>query len=203
MFATLNSSNYWPTGLEGIEVSVGGLPATILAVSSDSQFPASTESYNIDFVVPDGAPPGPNVLVTVTDVGSSQTQYFNVEVQQSSPALWSIDGATEGEALAIAQDANLHVAFTANHAIPTDGNTRVVLYATGTRALVTAGSLIVRARDARGREHVLPVEYAGPQSGLLGLDQIIVRITSELAGLNKIDVWIEGGEDGQVILPLK
>jgi hypothetical protein len=98
---------------------------------------------------------------------------------------------------------DLHTRSQAKMPANASSQTRVVLYATGLRPFILSSSLIIRARTDSGSVFVLPIDYAGIGRILPGLDQVIVRLTPELAGASQVTLSIDGVTYGQVILPVQ
>ena len=200
VYARRNPDGVWPTTLAGLDISVGGMPAIILAVASVS--PAmGVEAYAADFVVPDAAQTGTSVPIAVRHTSSSRAWAYVARIRDSAPALWGANGMAEGTA--VAQSADNNTVIDALFPATADGTSRVALYATGIRKLAERGSLIVRARTAAGVEAQLPVEYAGPHGHLPGLDLIILRLPVALAGSGRVLIVIDGAPESAVFLPVR
>ena len=56
-----------------------------------------------------------------------------------------------------------------------------------------AEAVQVEARTADGRVFMLPVEFAGANGALRGLDQVTVRLTSDLAGAGDVQITVIAG----------
>jgi uncharacterized repeat protein (TIGR01451 family) len=200
VYATRSPSGVWPTTLAGLDISVGGMPAIILAVASVS--PAiGVETYAVDFVVPAAAQTGPSVPVAVRHTSSSRAWDYVAQIRESAPALWGVSGLAAG--LAVAQSADNYTAIDTLLPATANGTSRVALYATGIRKLAENGSLIIRARTAAGVETLLPVDYAGVQGNLPGLDLIIIRLPITLSGSGRILIVIDGAPESAVLLPVR
>jgi uncharacterized repeat protein (TIGR01451 family) len=196
-YAQISENGLWPTNLGGVTVSVAGHPAQVVAVTQAPGFSVSNPVYRVDFALPQDGPAGTSITITVTHVptGSSWSAPATI---RTLPCFWSTDGSATGTATA--QNADTFVAFTPTRPAPASSQTRVVLYATGLRALVVSNSLVIRARLSDGRTFVLPVDYVGIGKILPGLDQLIVRLTPELAGAGQVTLSIDGFMDSQVSL---
>lgn len=197
VYASRAPSGAWPTSLAGLDVTVGGQPAVILAVAAA---PAGGEAYAVDFVVPDAAQTG-TVAVTAHHASTSRSWDYSAQIQESAPALWADGGLAQGQALA--QSADDYTAIDDLSPAAADGKSRIALYATGIRKLAQSGGLTLRARTAAGVETQLPVEYAGPQGYLPGLDQIILRLPAALAGSGRVLLTIDGAPETSVLLQVK
>jgi uncharacterized repeat protein (TIGR01451 family) len=201
VYAARRPDGGWPTALAGLDISVGGMPAIILAVASASPAAAGVEAYAVDFVVPDAAQTGTSVPVTVRHTSSSRAWDYVAQIRDNAPALWGANGTAEGQA--VAQSADNYTVIDALFPVTADGTSRVALYATGIRKLAERGSLIVRARTTAGVETQLPVEYAGPHGNLPGLDLIILRLPIALAGSGRVLIVIDGAPESAVFLPVR
>ena len=181
-------------------VSVRGHPAQVVAVTQAPGFSISNPVYRVDFALPQDGPAGIGINITVTHAPSGSS-WSAPAVIQTLPCFWSTDGTATG--WAIAQNADTFVLFTPAHPAQAGSQTRVVLYATGLRSLVISNSLVVRARLSDGRTFVLPVDYAVVGKILPGLDQIIIRLRPEIAGVGQVVLTIDGFVDSQVYLPVQ
>ena len=56
-----------------------------------------------------------------------------------------------------------------------------------------AEGVLVEARKADGTVVMMPVEFAGANGSLRGLDQVTVRVTSELAGAGNVQITVIAG----------
>jgi uncharacterized protein (TIGR03437 family) len=154
----------------------------------------------VDFVVPDAAQTG-TTTITAHHASTSRSWDYSAQIQESVPALWADGGLAQGQALA--QSADDYTAIDDISPAAADGNSRIALYATGVRKLAQGGGLTLRARTAAGVETLLPVEYAGPQGYLPGLDQLILRLPAALAGSGQILLTIDGAPETSVLLQVK
>jgi Domain of unknown function DUF11/Putative metal-binding motif len=199
-YAQLGANGLWPTNLDGVTVNVAGRPAQVIAVTQAPGFSVSNPIYRVDFALPQDGPTGSGITITVTHAPSGSS-WSAPAIIRMIPCFWSTEGSATGAA--IAQNADTFVAFTPARPAPAGSQTRVVLYATGLRSLVISNSLIIRARLSDGRTFVLPVDYAEIGKILHGLDQLIVRLTPELAGGGLVVLSIDGFADSQVSLPVQ
>ena len=147
----------------------------------------------MDFAVPQDGPTGIGIMITVMHVTSGSAWSAPTEVRVM-PSFWSTNGTSTGTALA--QDADTVVAITPERAVLAGSKTRVMLYATGLRTPSFSNSLVVRARTGDGRMIILPLDYAGAGKIMPGLDQIIVRLTPELAEAGEVMLSINGYPEG-------
>jgi uncharacterized protein (TIGR03437 family) len=197
LYARADVDGNWPTSLNGVTVSVGGRPAQVIVVTRHDSFTARNPVYRVDFALPVDAPIGAGITITVTHTPSGSTWNASAEIK-SLPSLWLTTGDSNGPV--IAQDADTFLAITPERPAKASSQTRVMIYATGLRALIISNSLVVRAKTVDGRIFVLPVDYAGAGKILPGLDQIIVRLMPELAGAGQVSLTIDGTTDSSAIL---
>jgi uncharacterized protein (TIGR03437 family) len=133
----------------------------------------------------------------VTHAPSGSTWSALAEIK-TLPTLWTANGTSTGPA--IAQDADTFLTITPERPARASSQTRVVLYATGLRPLIISNSFVIRATSKDGRTFVIPVDYAGAGKIMPGLDQIIIRLSSELVGTGQITLSIDGAADSQGFL---
>ena len=198
--AAPDTNGQWPTQLAGVSAMVGGFPCRILAIQRAPDYSQSQQRYYIDFVVPDNVQAGGDIEVSVRHSPTAQGWFSRVEIRSAVPGFFTNNGTVAGDV--VAQDADSFVAITPENRILTDGSKRVVLYGSGLRAAAARGELNIVGRNGYGQEYILPIEFAGPQTRLPGLDQVILRITPFMAGGNAITIWIIGREEGEVTLPV-
>ena len=199
LYAQPDSNNTWPTSLGGVTVTVSGIPAQVIAVMPSPDFTASNPVYLVDFALPQGAPVGIGIPVRVTDAASGSSWSAPAEIKPL-PAIWASDGKSTG--MAIAQDADTLVAITPERPAQAS-QTRVMLYATSLKSLLFSNSLVIRAKTNDGHSFILPVDYAGAGKIMPGLDQVIVRLTPDLAGAGQVILMIDGATDNLVSLPVQ
>jgi uncharacterized protein (TIGR03437 family) len=196
--ADQSGANALPYELAGASVSINGRAAQLLSVSPS----------RIGFHVPQGVPQGEvEVLVTSQDGYVSRG---TVMVNSVALGLFTANGSGVGQVLSMNSNQPGSDSFdvVSTHNLGTDKRTRVMLFASGisTGAANTdtnndvrsAGGTIVnfaetvsveaRARD--GRVFRLPVEFAGAQGRMPGLDQVNVVLLAELRGAGPVDLTI-------------
>jgi hypothetical protein len=78
-----------------------------------------------------------------------------------------------------------------------------MLYGTSLKSLIFSNSLVIRAKTNDGRSFVLPVDYIGIGKIMPGLDEIIVRLTPDLAGAGELTLTIDGSTDNLVSLSVQ
>jgi len=191
----------WPTILSGIEVRVVGQVATVLAVR-----PGAGGAYSVDFITPAGVTPaamGARVPVVVRHTPSgAQWRLDGAELLDSAPALWGREAGGQSIPSALALDSPTLVAFDESHRVPTDGSTRVMLFASSLGLGRTSGNTRLVAQLADGSRVPLPVEHVGDTS-LPGLHQIIFKVDAVLLGQARVLLSFEGGEEAWVALHLR
>jgi uncharacterized protein (TIGR03437 family) len=130
----------------------------------------------INFEVPTGTPPGD---VTLEVVNAPTQAAVAADVESVAPGLFSFDDNTAAAyALRIEPNWEQTVLSVRNTLVLDDRPVYLILYATGLRNRSSLASV----RCTIGGTS-LPVEYAGPEgSGILGLDQVNVRLTAALKG---------------------
>ncbi|HKZ79768.1 MAG TPA: lamin tail domain-containing protein [Pyrinomonadaceae bacterium] len=157
----------FPLSLGGTTVTVNGRAATVLYVSPEE----------VHFITPSGTELGPaEILLTNADGYQS---LGTVTFQKVAPGLFTFTGNGGGEALALNADTLVAGPFD-----PTNGTTRVTLFATGIRnSMNTVVLLGVSAITA---------EKVFPSPDLPGLDEIHFLIPSELRGLGTASLTVAG-----------
>lgn len=196
VFTARDLSGNWPASLQGITVTVGDRSAIPVAITPT----AGSGIYAIDFAVPEDAAPGNAILLTVTEAAAKQAWSTQVDIRAGFPALWTVDGTTNG--MAIAQNADTFLEFSSANPVPADAHTRVALYGTGIRGLAALQSLTIHAR-ASGGDIPLMIDYAGAEGGLPGLDVVLVRLPQALAGSRLISLDFGNPTVGGVSLAVK
>lgn len=198
LFASIGADGSAPYELAGINVTVGGYAVPVLYVSPS----------RISFHVPGYVPLG---LVDV--IVTSQDGFVSRSVTNITPNVIQFMTASDdpyGTALALnahKQTPGIFDVITAENFGP-DKRTRVTVYATGisgsannwdpSNDVVVGGvvrknfaeSVTVIARLNAGELITLPVEFAGPQGLLPGLDQVNFVLTSPLRGAGPIEMTI-------------
>jgi uncharacterized protein (TIGR03437 family) len=199
--ATMTAGGQLPFELSGASVSIGGRSAQLLSVSPS----------RITFYVPAGLPAGDaEVIVTTQDGYVSRGM---ASITALAPALFTESG--DGVGAGVALNASTYTRGSFDVVTPfnltTDKRTRLMLYATGLSngAANTstandvrvdgvtlpnlAESVTVEARTQDGRTRLLPVEYAGVQGKLPGLDQVNIVLLPELRGMGDVELTVIAG----------
>ena len=162
-----------PTSLGGISLRIvdssGTTSLAQLLYVSPSQ---------ITFEVPAGTAPGKVTLEVVN--AAAQPAQATAEIDNVAPALFAYDDNTAiAYALRIEPDGKQTVLYIQNTIVLDDRPVYLVLYATGIRNRSSVANVQCTIAAV-----TLPAEYAGPEgSGIPGLDQVNVRLTSDLQGL--------------------
>ena len=157
-----------PTASQGVQVTVGGVPAPLLRV----------QSAEVLAVVPQGAAPGSSVNLTVANQNASDTTKLNVDA--AVPGVFVSQGT---QAAAINSDSTLN-----SPANPAPAGTIVWLYLTGTGltdplipdGVLPSDPLPLAALPVTVTVGGLAADvlYAGDVAGLVGLTQVNIRIPS-------------------------
>lgn len=156
----------------GVRVVVEGRVVPVLSFS-DSR---------VNIYLPESV--GAGVRSVVVSVGTEVTAADDERVDRDNPGLFTIEQTGVGEAVALLASGMRYTAgpFPAT----SDGQSSVIaLFGTGWR-----NALPVTVR-VNGQSAV--VEYAGPSGGFPGLDQINVRIPSDVSGAASVVVTTAGG----------
>ncbi len=193
LFAPLQADGGPTYELGGVNVTVGGQPAPVVFLS-----PA-----RISFSVPPGLPSG-----TVEVLVTSQHGYISrgtATIAQNIIRLTTSDNES-GRALvvnALGQSPDSFDVTTGGN-FGSDKRTRLTLFATGISGSAAntnlsndltvndvfrpnfAESVVVEARKSTGPPIQLPVEFAGAQGNLPGMDQVIVTLVPSLKGAGTV-----------------
>jgi uncharacterized protein (TIGR03437 family) len=155
----------FPTNVAGTTVTVNGRAAQILFVSPD----------RVHFLVP------PQTEIGNADVAVANADGFasrgTVAVLRAAPGIFTKTGDGIGEGMILNEDALAEGPFD-----PTGGNLRLLIFATGARnsiqTTVNLGGRIVNA------------ESVVPSPDMPGLDEVRVRVPSDLRGAGPVNVFI-------------
>jgi uncharacterized protein (TIGR03437 family) len=203
LFAQISPNGSLPYELGGLSVTVAGVAVPVLYVSP----------WAIKFYMPS------DVKVEMSEVVvSSQDGYIcqgMVSVERNGSRILTSSEDENGAAIIANNGTNTttNLGIDTPENVGSDKRTRLSLFATGISGSVTnsditndvnrggvvtpnfAESIMVEARVlGDGRVYALPVEFAGPQGLLPGLDQINVRLIPELraAGLVQLTLVVGG-----------
>ena len=165
----------FPTYVAGTTVTVNGRSAQIFYVSRDRVhflLPPQTEIGNAD------------VVVTNADGFASRG---TVSVLRAAPGIFTRTGDGIGEGVILDSDTSQTGPFD-----PTSGNLRLSIFSTGVRnsiqTTVNIGGRIVNA------------ESVVPSSDMVGLDEVLVRVPSDLRGAGAVNLFITSdGRDSNTV----
>lgn len=179
-----------PTQLGGVSVTIGGRPAPLFFVSR----------LQINLAVPADLADGTNAIaVTNSD---NTTRSGTVKIVRSEPGIFSAKSDGKGNAAALTTRDGRTFTTTFNpdgSEKPVDAGTKqqlnyLVLFGTGIRTTPAtnpndtngvAESIVVTLQGVP-----VPVLYAGPAPGFVGLDQINVQLPPEISGFGTVDVKV-------------
>jgi uncharacterized protein (TIGR03437 family) len=200
MFAPIAGNGTVPFETAGLSVTVGGVAVPVIYVSP----------WTIKFYVPADMPVGMTEVIV-----SSQDGYIcqgTVSVEKNVSRIMTTTDDENGAAFIANNQTMLpDVTVDTPQNFGSDKRTRLSIFATGISGSVSnaditndinlggglvrpnfAESITVEAR-AGGRVYLLPVEFAGPQGLLPGLDQINVRLIPELKGAGVVQLTLVVG----------
>jgi uncharacterized protein (TIGR03437 family) len=187
--------------LGGVSVTVGGTAVSLISVSP------TTISFNVPADLPGGLA---DVVVTTRD---GYIVHTTASVSGLNPLIF----VQQGDANSAGAILNSFAALTGLSPFTVGwfgdgGNSRLTILASGISTglantnvtndvFLTNGKLLenyaesvtVEARTTGGKVISLPVEFAGSTSMQRGLDQVTVRLTSELAGAGNVQITIVAG----------
>ncbi len=196
--ASLLSDGTLPYEVSGLSVTVDGVAVPVLYASPSG----------VKFFMPANVPEG---MVEV--IVSSQDGYICegvVSVERNASRIMTTNEDENGS-VAIANGLNLiasNFEVTSNNNFGSDKRTRLTFFATGISGSVfnsdgsndinvggkvranLAEVIGVEARLGNGTVVTLPVEFAGAQGGLPGLDQVTVILRSELRGAGTVQLTL-------------
>jgi len=198
VFATLQNDGTLPYEVGGLSVTVNGVAVPVLYASP----------YGVKFFM------SPDIPVGIAEViVSSQEGYVCqglVSVDRSGSRIMTVNDDENG--VAVITNGQTKTAFTfdvqTQENFSSDKRTRLSIFATGISASaantdtsndvhvggnVTANfaeSVSVEARLNNGQVYMLPVEFAGAQGVLPGLDQINVILVPELKGVGNVQLTL-------------
>jgi uncharacterized protein (TIGR03437 family) len=185
--------------LANVSVTINGQPAPLLMVSPTQ----------IAFVVPSGVAGGMADVVVTSREG--YIQQGTAAVIGLNPMILGRLGASSGEAAALDAVGYQFGAFSTvgSGFLSLDTRTRVSIWTSGISTGISntdasndiflgpgrilenlAESVTVEARTSGGSVYFLPVEYAGTQGTLVGLDQVNVVLIPELRGAGAVQLTV-------------
>ncbi len=179
-----------PTTLGGVQVTIGGKPASLFFVSL----------FQINLAVPGDLIDGPANLVVTNSDGTTRTG--TVRILRSQMGLFTVNASGSGTAAALTTQNGVLFQSVLNPDLtprPVDPGTAeqpnfLVLFGTGFR-----GAPVMNPNDANGVAEAyeatvqgvpVPLLYAGPAPGFIGLDQLNLTLPPELSGFGEVDILI-------------
>ena len=185
--------------LANVSVTVNGRAAALLMVSPTQ----------VNFTVPNGVTSGLSEIVVTSREGN--VVRGTVAVTGLNPTVfgWSDDTTGQGAILDAVGLQSMAFPVTGSGQFLPDLRTRLTIFASGISTGVAntdagndirlsnggiianlAESVAVEARLGDGRVYTLPVEFAGAQGGLPGLDQVNVVLVPELRGAGSVQLTL-------------
>lgn len=198
LFASLLADGTLPYEVGGLSVTVNGVAVPVLYASP----------WGIKFYMPADMPLGAAEVIVSSQDGYVCSGIINVE-RSGTRIMTQLDDDNGGAVVANSQTlmaGDLEVETPLNFGA--DKRTRLNIFATGISASALnldsgndvnlgdkmrvnfAESVSVEARLSDGRVFTLPVEFAGEQGLLPGLDQVTVRLISELRGAGNVELTL-------------
>jgi uncharacterized protein (TIGR03437 family) len=196
--------------LGGASVSISGRAAQMLYASAS----------RIEFVVPADLRAGEHEVIVTSREGLVSRGM--VTVADVLPGLFSAGDTNEALAMNAVTFTRGGFDITTPEALGADKRTRVTIFATGIfnvwnsnasndvreggRTLANvAESVAVEARTSDGRAFMLPVEFAGANGALRGLDQVTFSLIPELrgAGAVRLKLWALARESNIVTINVR
>ena len=188
----------FPYELAGVSVTIGGKAAQVIAVSPS----------RVNFYLPPNLPAGPTELIVTSEDG--YISYGTTVLSATAPAIFTLNGSGSGAGSVVNASTLAAGSFeiTTEANFGADSRTRLMILATGIshgaansdasndivtdsgRLVNVAESVAVEARLGDGRTLSLPVEFAGTRGAFPGLDQVHLRLTSELQHAGDIELTI-------------
>ncbi|MDQ2856225.1 MAG: hypothetical protein M3R68_07830, partial [Acidobacteriota bacterium] len=197
-FADLSGDSGLPYELEGVSVSVGGQSVPVFFVSPG----------RVQFFVPANLPAGEAEVIVVSQDGFV-SQCLTTITPNVTRIMTAADDET-GSAQVINDVKQLmeEMQVTTDENLSADKRTRVSFFATGIRGSAAntdtsndvsvgntivenlAESVVVEAQTQDNRVYLLPVEFAGAQGALPGLDQVNVVLVPQLEGAGSVTLTL-------------
>src|SRR5256714_8235108 len=156
----------FPTNVGGTTVTVNGRAAQIFFVAPDP----------VHFLVPPPTefPRKSEGVVTNADRFSSRA---SVPILRGAPGIFTKTGDGVGEGVILNTDTSATGPFD-----PADGNLRLSIFSTGVRNAITAAVNIAGS--------VVTPESIIPSPNMPGLDEVVVRVPSDLRGTGNVQLWL-------------
>jgi uncharacterized protein (TIGR03437 family) len=198
MFAPLTDEQSLSYELSGVSVSIGGQSVPVLYAS-----PA-----RVNFFVPADLPTGDAEVIVVSQAGYVSTG--TIEVMRNVTRVMTLAEDENGLTIGVNELTQVmaDLSVTTPESLGSDKRTRFTFFATGIsgRAANTdtsndinlgtvvipnfSESVVVEAHTQDGHIYSLPVEFAGAQGGIPGLDQINVVLIPEMQGAGAVDLTL-------------
>lgn len=196
-FAAATAAGAASYELGGVSVIVGGRAAQLVFVSSE----------RLAFVVPSDLSLGSTEVIVTSQDGHLSRGVSVIARNVFRIMTAAEDGTGEAIAMNLSKQTTGFDVLTAEN-FGSDKRTRVALFAVGISGgavnsdtsndirlagtLVSnfAESVVVEARKSNGQVMTLPVEFAGAQTGMIGLDQVNVRLSEELRGAGVVQLTL-------------
>lgn len=140
--------------------------------------PGFANAEQVNFALPT-LPPG-QATVFVSTNGSVRASGV-MQVETVAPGVFTMDASGSGAPAALSQRPNEQPQLLVGPIEVSDGNTYLILFATGLRAGTTAATVGGAPTE---------VLYAGPQSQFPGLDQVNLRLPASIAGRGQVAVQL-------------
>lgn len=197
-YATLSAAGELPYELNGVSVAIGGRAARLISVSPS----------RINFTVPADVQVGETEVIVTSQAG--YVSRGTTTIAPVVPGIFTVNGYGMGDAMVLnavtLRSGEFNVTTSENFG--SDKRTRLMIFASGLSngGLNTnigndvplgagllrniAESVVVEVRTLDNRVFQLPVEFVGPAGGSSGLDQINVRLISELRGAGDVELTL-------------
>jgi uncharacterized protein (TIGR03437 family) len=197
-FASLLSDGSLPYEVSGLSVTIGGVAVPVLYVSPNSA----------KFLMSADVPLGANEVIVTSQEGYVCAGV--VVVERGGSRIMTVNDDDNGNAVWSNSQTNTTTGLdilTSNN-FSSDKRTRISFFATGISSAASnldttndvnlgskirtnfAESISVEAKLSDGRVFNLPVEFAGEQGVLPGLDQVTVRLITELRGAGAVQLTL-------------
>ncbi len=198
VFAQLSSGGALPYELAGASVTIGGRAVPVVYVSA----------ARVAFFVPADLPAGPAEVIVASQDG--YVSKGSTVITLNASWLMTSSDADTGPAIAVnaaKQTANDFPVTTVEN-LSSDKRTRLTIFATGISGNATnsdpsndvteagvlrlnfAESVVVEAQAQDGRTFTLPVEFAGAQGLIPGLDQVDVVLVPQLRSAGSVSLTL-------------
>jgi uncharacterized protein (TIGR03437 family) len=201
-YAALSTTGELPYELSGVSLAIGGRAVRLISVSPS----------RIYFSIPADATVGDTEVIVTSQEGYVSRGLATIAAL--APGIFTLNGNGMGDAVVVNAVTLMSGEFkvTTPQNFGTDKQTRLTIFASGLNEGLfntnvsndivfgasifrnIAESVVVEARTVDNRIFHLPVDFAGASGRSYGLDQINVRLISELrgAGIVELAIIIEG-----------